>query len=45
MTCPFGPNERQAILEAETHSLRAEIVITLLEMAIMENGETSGASH
>ncbi|MBD20028.1 MAG: peptidase S16 [Rhodospirillaceae bacterium] len=45
MTCPFGPSERQAILEAESHSLRAEIVITLLEMAIMENGETRGASH
>lgn len=45
MTCPFGPNERQALLEAQSLSARAEIVITLLEMALMENGGASGISH
>ncbi|MGB0577145.1 MAG: LON peptidase substrate-binding domain-containing protein [Alphaproteobacteria bacterium] len=45
MTCPFGPNERQALLEAQTLSSRADIVVTLLEMALMENGGTSDISH
>ncbi|MBK20466.1 MAG: peptidase S16 [Rhodospirillaceae bacterium] len=45
MTCPFGPNERQALLEAQTLSARADIVVTLLEMALMENGEASDISH
>lgn len=45
MTCPFGPNERQALLEAETLSSRAEIIITLLEMALMENSDVSKINH
>jgi Lon protease-like protein len=45
MTCPFGPNERQALLEAQTLSSRADIVITLLEMALLENGGASDISH
>ena len=45
MTCPFGPIERQALLEAQTLSSRADIVITLLEMALMENGGASDISH
>jgi Lon protease-like protein len=45
MTCPFGPNERQALLEAQTLSSRADIVITLLEMALLENGGVSDISH
>jgi uncharacterized protein len=45
MTCPFGPNERQALLEAQTLSSRADIVITLLEMALLENSGASDISH
>ena len=45
MTCPFGPNERQALLETETALSRADIIITLLEMAILENGSASEISH
>ena len=45
MTCPFGPNEHQALLEARDLTARAEMVITLLEMALLESGGSSGASH
>ena len=45
MTCPFGPNERQALLETETAASRADLIIALLEMAIMENSSTSDISH
>jgi Lon protease-like protein len=45
MTCPFDPNERQALLEAAGLTERAEMVITLLEMALLESGGASGASH
>lgn len=45
MTCPFGPNEHQALLEAQDLTARAEMVITLLEMALLESGGSSGASH
>ena len=45
MTCPFGPNERQALLETQTAASRADLIIALLEMAIMENSSTSDISH
>ncbi len=45
MTCPFGPNERQALLEASGAGERAGIIVTLLEMALAETGGASGASH
>lgn len=45
MTCPFGPNERQALLETETAASRADLMIALLEMAILENSSTSDISH
>jgi Lon protease-like protein len=45
MTCPFGPNERQALLEAPGTTERAEIVTTLLEMALAETGDASPSSH
>jgi len=42
MTCPFGPNERQALLEAADLTARAEMVISLLEMALLDsNGGSS----
>ncbi len=45
MTVPFGPTERQALLEAPGLTERAEMIVTLLEMALLEAGGTSGASH
>ena len=45
MTCPFGPNERQALLESKTAGSRAELIIALLEMAVLENSGTSDISH
>ena len=45
MTCPFGPTERQALLEAPGLTERAEMIVTLLEMALLEAGGSSGASH
>ncbi len=44
MTCPFGPNERQALLEAGDLTARAEMVITLLEMALLDSSGTGGTS-
>jgi Lon protease-like protein len=44
MTCPFGPNERQALLEAADLTARAEMVITLLEMALLDSSSDGGAS-
>jgi len=45
MSCPFGANERQALLEAPDTAERARLIITLLEMALIETGGTSEASH
>lgn len=36
MSCPFSPDEKQAILEAETGDARAGTLITLMEMALAE---------
>ena len=40
MICPFAPNEKQALLEAGSFAARAEMLITLLEMAAMPQTET-----
>lgn len=40
MGCPFAPNEKQALLEAETAAARAECLIALMEMS--NAGETNG---
>ena len=45
MSCPLGASERQALLEAPGLTERAEMVIALLEMALLESGGASGASH
>ena len=46
MSCPFAPSERQALLEAPTLTERADAMITLLEMAVVEDGgPTSGARN
>lgn len=44
MTCPFSPNERQALLEASDLTARADMVITLLEMALLDSSGDSGTS-
>jgi len=44
MTCPFGPNERQALLEASDLKQRADMVITLLEMALLDSSSDGGSS-
>lgn len=36
MTCPFAPNEKQALLEARDTEVRAEIVISLMEMTVLD---------
>jgi Lon protease-like protein len=44
MTCPLDPNERQALLEAADLTTRAEMVITLLEMALLKSSSDGGSS-
>ena len=36
MGCPFASNEKQALLEAETLDERANILVALIEMALIE---------
>lgn len=36
MTCPFAPSEKQALLEARDTAARADIVISLMEMAVLD---------
>lgn len=45
MSCPFSPGERQGLLEAPTLAARAEMMLTLLDMALVETGTASGTSH
>ncbi len=42
MGCPFAPNEKQALLEAQTVADRAECLMALMEMADGEDGGRSG---
>ncbi len=37
MACPFEPSEKQALLECASHAARAEILTTLMEMAVAEH--------
>ncbi|MGB9153144.1 MAG: LON peptidase substrate-binding domain-containing protein [Alphaproteobacteria bacterium] len=39
MICPLEPNEKQALLEAESFAARARMLVTLLEMAVMPQAE------
>ncbi|MCB9989968.1 MAG: LON peptidase substrate-binding domain-containing protein [Rhodospirillales bacterium] len=46
MICPFGPNEKQALLEAGCCHTRAEMFMTMLEMAIRDGkGCCGGGCH
>ncbi|MEO3435381.1 LON peptidase substrate-binding domain-containing protein [Inquilinus sp. CAU 1745] len=44
MICPFDPPEKQALLEAPTPADRAELVVSLIEMAVLtpESGPEPG---
>ena len=39
MMCPFGPSEKQALLEAPDIAARCDTMIALLEMAVAASGE------
>jgi Lon protease-like protein len=41
MICPLAANEKQALLEAANDTKRAQMLITLLEMACAETGESA----
>lgn len=47
MICPFDPPEKQALLEAPDLVQRAEMMISLLEMAVLQQGSggEDGARH
>lgn len=46
MSCPFAPEEKQALLECDTHEDRAQLLISLFEMStIADNGAEPGLKH
>lgn len=42
MICPLGPNEKQALLEAQCCRSRASMFMTMLEMAVRDKGACGG---
>ena len=45
MIAPLAPNEKQALLESPNLNSRAEMLTTLMEMAIFPRGEAEGSKH
>ncbi|MBT5455094.1 MAG: peptidase S16 [Rhodospirillaceae bacterium] len=45
MMCPFEASEKQALLEAPSISDRATIMVTLLEMALLESSDGAGQAR
>lgn len=45
MICPLPPNEKQALLEAPSLHARADLLITLLEMASLNQDDGETARH
>ncbi len=45
MMCPFEASEKQALLEADAVSDRADIMVTLLEMALLESSDGAGQTR
>ncbi|MGB1547940.1 MAG: LON peptidase substrate-binding domain-containing protein [Alphaproteobacteria bacterium] len=43
MTCPFEPNEKQALLECPNLAERSQVLTALLEMALLAPGAGEGA--
>jgi hypothetical protein len=44
MMAPFGPAEKQALLEAADLKARAETLIAITEMAMVRSNDDSGSS-
>lgn len=42
MGCPFAPNEKQALLEAESMAARADCLIALMEMSCTDHPDSDG---
>ena len=45
MVCPFDVAEKQALLEAEGMSRRADLLVAMMEMALHEDDEPNDARH
>ena len=45
MTCPFDPSEKQALLEAADLKARAELLTTIVEMAVLNRTPEGGGSR
>ncbi len=45
MICPFGPEEKQALLEAPTIGRRTELLAALIEMASLARNDGNAARH
>ncbi|MGB4102342.1 MAG: LON peptidase substrate-binding domain-containing protein [Alphaproteobacteria bacterium] len=45
MTCPFAPWEHQALLEARSLADRARLLLSLIEMAALDQGEQAHIRH
>jgi Lon protease-like protein len=45
MICPFGPEEKQALLEAPTIGRRTELLAALIEMAALTHNQGNAARH
>jgi Lon protease-like protein len=45
MICPFEPSEKQALLEAGDLATRAQLMTTLIEMALLEHKGGDAARH
>ena len=45
MTCPFAPWEHQALLESSSLADRARLLLTLIEMAALDQGEREIVRH
>lgn len=45
MTCPFAPWEHQAILEASNLTERAQLLLSLIEMATLDQGDNEMVRH
>jgi len=46
MVCPFDPSEKQALLEAPDLGERARLLMTIVEMAVVQPpSEGTGARH
>jgi Lon protease-like protein len=45
MICPFDPSEKQALLEAPDLASRAQLLTAIVEMAVLQRPQDSGARH